>query len=382
MGMHARMRQQLRAQVADRRLSARGGFRMSNSGQFAATPVSGVSDKRPPPTLDGQTGMTVDVRLQGSSSRSSSRVSLPSRPDTVESNPSTTHDPLELPALSPLTIPSPHSSRPSPLLSTQSLSDDDSLRAPSPIMFAHAPLPSPQRCPAQSGEAEPCDIRFYASDNEHGIVPPPHATVSEEIPTSPASPSRAPASLEIGERMPRFHLPTRSPPTTLRPSLELSPEYVRARLEEDRAMLAGCLEDLPTSPCPSYHHRNSTSSAGRSPEIVGAFPNITYADRALEGLPETDEAEKASVLKSEGEFTDERKAVSPEPPLKPERQFYRMWFLVLRRLRQSIKSNTSQDRLLAPPLVVHQAFIQPSGAWSSSSCALWLSLFPLLSIQR
>jgi hypothetical protein len=326
--MHARMRQQLRAQVADRRLSARAGFRMSNSGQLqvADTPVSGVSDKRPPPTLDGQTGMTVDVRLQGSSSRSSSRVSLPFRPDTAESKASATHNPLELPALSPLTIPSPHLSRPSPLLSYQSLSDDDSLRAPSPIMFAHAPLPSPQRRPAQSGEAEPCDFRFNAPDYEHGIVPPLHATVSEEIPASPASPFRAPVSLEVGERMPRFHLPTRSPPSALRPSLELSPEYVRARLEDDRAMLAGCLDGLPTSPCPSYHHRNSTSSAGRSPEIVGALPNITYTDRALAGLPETDEAEKASVLKSEGDFTDERKVVSPEPPLKPERLFYRMCF--------------------------------------------------------
>ena len=323
------MRQQVRVQVADRRFSARASFPLANSGQLAATPVSGVSDKRPPPTLDGQTGMTVDVRLQGSSSRSSSRVSLAFRPDTVESNTSTAHNPLELSDLSPLTIPSPHLSRPSPLSSTKSFCDDDSLRAPSPIMFAHAPLPSPQRRPA---EAEPCDHRFNASDYEHGIAPPPRATVSEEIPTSPASPSRALVSLEVGERMPRFHLPTRSPPSTLRPSLELSPEYVRARFEEDRAMFAGYLEGLPTSPCPSYHHRNSTSSAGRSPEIVGALPNITYTDRALEGLPETDEAEKASVLKSEGEFTDERKVVSPEPPLKPERRFYRMWFLVLRRL--------------------------------------------------
>ena len=373
--MHVRMRQQLRTQVADRRLSSPVGFRMANSGRLAASPVSGLSGKRPRPTLDGQTGMTIDVRLQGSSSLSSSRVSLPFRSDTVESNASTAHNQIELPTLSPLAIPSPHLSRPSPLSSTKSLSDDEGFRTPSPIVFAHAPLPTTQSRPAQSGEEEPCDNRFDASDDEHGIAPPPHATVSEESPpTSPASPSRAPASLELGERMPRFHLPTRSPPSALRPSLELSPEYVRARLEEDRAMFAACLEDLPASPCPSYRRPVSTSSAGRSPEIICALPRITYTDRALEGLPEVDEAEKGSILKSEGEFTDERKgAVSPEPALKPERQFYRMWFLILRRVRQNIKSNTSQDRLLALPLVVHQAFIQLSGAWSSSSCALRFS---------
>ena len=322
--MHAGMRQQLRAQVADRRLSARGGFRMADSGRFAATPVSGVSDKHPPPTLDGRTGMTIDIRLQGSSSRSSSRVSLPFRSDTVESNASTAHNPIELPTLSPLAIPSPNLSRPSPLASTRTLSDDDSFGTPSPIMFAHAPLPFSQRHPAESGEAESCDNRFDASEYEHGVAPPPDTTNSEESPTSPASPSRAPVSLELGERMPRFHLPTRSPPSALRPSLELSPEYVRARLEEDRAMLAGCLEDLPTSPCPSYRRPISTSSSGKSPEITCALPNITYTDRALEGLPEVDEVEKGSIFKSEGECTDERKVASPEPPLKPERQFYRM----------------------------------------------------------
>ena len=365
--MHASLRQQLRAQVDSRRLSTPAGFRLTNSGRLAATPVSGVSDKRPPPTLDGQTGVTVDVRLQGSSSRSSSRVSLPFRSDTAESNASTACNPIELPTLSPLAIPSPHLSR---ISSTRSLSDDDSFRTPSPIVFAHVPLPSPQRRSAQSGEAEPCDIRFDASDCEYGMAPPPHPTVSEESPTSPASPSRAPVSLEVGERMPRFHLPSRSPPSALRPSLELSPEYVRARLEEDRAMFAAYLDDLPTSPCSSYRRPISTSSAGRSPEIISTLPNITYTDRVLEGLPELDEAEKGSVLKSEGECTDERKVVSPEPPLKPERQFYRMWFLVLRRMQRNIKSNISQDRLLALPLVVHQAFIQLSGAWSSSSCAL------------
>lgn len=89
-------------------------------------------------------------------------------------------------------------------------------------------------------------------------------------------------------------------------------------------MFAACLEDLPASPCPSYRRPVSTSSAGRSPEIICALPNITYTDRVLEGLPEVDEAEKGSMLKSDGECTDECKgAMSPEPRLKPERQFYR-----------------------------------------------------------
>jgi len=49
-----------------------------------------------------------------------------------------------------------------------------------------------------------------------------------------------------------------------------------------------------------------------------------YADRALERLPESDEADKGSIAKTEDGYTDERKVVSPEPPpLKPERQFFR-----------------------------------------------------------
>jgi len=56
-----------------------------------------------------------------------------------------------------------------------------------------------------------------------------------------------------------------------------------------------------------------------------------YADRALERLPETDEADKGSIAETEGGYTDERKVVSPEPPpLKPERRFFRKRFLGLR----------------------------------------------------
>jgi len=69
-------------------------------------------------------------------------------------------------------------------------------------------------------------------------------------------------------------------------------------------MLAACLEDFPASPCPSYRRPILTSFAGRSPEIIHALPNTTYTDRALEGLSEVDEAEKGSMLKSDGDFMD------------------------------------------------------------------------------
>ncbi len=86
--MHARIRQ-LRAQTCDQSFSARAassGSAIGTSRQLAGTPVSGVSYKLPSSTLDGQTGMTIDVRLQDSSTRSSSRVSLPFISATVETN--------------------------------------------------------------------------------------------------------------------------------------------------------------------------------------------------------------------------------------------------------------------------------------------------------
>jgi hypothetical protein len=74
--------------------------------RLAAPPISGVSDKLPPQSLDGHTGMTViDLRLHGSSTRSSSPVSLPIEPGSVGSLSSSTHSPIELPAVSPLGIP-------------------------------------------------------------------------------------------------------------------------------------------------------------------------------------------------------------------------------------------------------------------------------------
>jgi hypothetical protein len=321
---------QLHAQIGDSRLSAPAGSRssrISTSRRLAATPLSGVSDKHPP-TLDGHTNLTVDVRLQGSSTRSSSRVSLSG---TVETNTSTAHIPIELPSLSPLGIPSAYLSQPSPQSSTenQSVPEIERFRTPSPIVFAHAPTPSPHNRHTQLHSAEHCDNH----DCEGGTAPAPRAAVSQESLTAPASPSRAPISLEAGERMPRFHLPTWSPPHGLRPSLELSPEYVRVRLEEDRAILAGCSEGRPVSSCSSYRPPISTLSTGKCSNVIGSLPSITYADRALEGLPETDEAEKGSIAKTEGGYADERKVVSPEPsPLKPERQFYRKQFLGLHSL--------------------------------------------------
>jgi hypothetical protein len=299
---------------------------MANSQRLAATPVSGVSDKHTPPTLDGHTGMTVDVRLQSSSSRSSSRASLPG---TAGTNTSTVHIPVHLPSLSPLGIPSAYLSQPSPPSSTenQSFPEIERFRTPSPIVFAHAYVPSLHHGHDQLDPAEPRDNCDY----EGGSGPTPHANISEVSLTASVSPSRAHISLEAGGRMPKFHLPTRSPPNGLRPSLELSPEYVRARLEEDRAILAAHSEDLPASPCPSYRPPIPTFSTGKCPDVIGSLPSIMYADRALERLPESDEADKGSIAKTEDGYTDERKVVSPEPPpLKPERQFFRKRFLGLR----------------------------------------------------
>ncbi|KAI9507250.1 hypothetical protein F5148DRAFT_1309864 [Russula earlei] len=198
-------------------------------------------------------------------------------------------------------------------------------RTPSPIVFADAPLPTPHRNHVQLDAAgKPCNnCCTLCNYREPGITLPPEATVSGEPPASPTSLSRAPISLEINERMPRFHLPTRPPPNGLRPSLELSPEYVRARLEEDRAIFAGGLGHLPASPYSYYR----TPSAGRSPDIAASLPSISYTDHALERLPEVDEGDKGSIAKSEGDLPDQRKTMSmdyPEPPrLKPIRQFYR-----------------------------------------------------------
>jgi hypothetical protein len=323
--MHAK----LRAQSVNQSFSAHANgrcSRMANSQRLAATPLSGVSDKHPPPTLDGHTGMTIDVRLQSSSSRSSSRASLPG---TAGTNTSTVHIPVELPSISPLGIPSAYLSQPSPPSSTenQSFPEIERFRTPSPIVFAHAYEPSPHHRHAQFDPAETRDN----CDCEGGSGLASHAAVSEVSLTAPVSPTRAHISLEASGRMPKFHLPTRSPPNGLRPSLELSPEYVRARFEEDRAILAAHSEDLPASPCPSYRPPISTLSTGKSPDVIGSLPSILYADRTLERLPETDEADKASIAKTEGGYTDERKVVSPEPPpLKPERLFFRKQFLGLR----------------------------------------------------
>lgn len=123
--------------------------------------------------------------------------------------------------------------------------------------------------------------------------------------------------------MPKFHLPTRSPPSGLRPSLELSPEYSLARLETDRATLTRCLENLPSSPCSSHRRLISSLASG---EGLGCLPNSIYMDRALEGLPEVDSADKGSIVKSEDDSVDGCEVVSPgfsESPLKPVRQFYR-----------------------------------------------------------
>ncbi|KAH9985622.1 hypothetical protein BJV74DRAFT_552643 [Russula compacta] len=270
--------------------------------------------------------MTVDVLLHGSSTRVSSRISLPL---TLGTETGSLNIHFQPPALSPLTIPSVDLTQPSPPPSPKSLSPPDVERGqtPSPIIFAQAPLPSAEPPSLQLDAAEePSNNRCASSDHAPGTVVPSHATVSEGPPKCPASPTRVPASLEVGERMPKFHLPTRSPPNGLRPSLELSPDYVRARLEEDRATLAGYLENQPAPPRHSHRHRLSTLGTRKSPDIIGPLPSITYTDRALQGLPEADETDKHSTLKCGVDFLTEREVVSvdlSEPALKPIRQFYR-----------------------------------------------------------
>lgn len=307
-----------------------GGSRLIKSGRSAAIPVSGVSDKLPPPTLDGQTSMTVDVRLHGSLSLSSSRVSVPMTPRTIETAHPSPHFPIALPALPPMTFPSAYLSRPSPPSSTKDLSlpDVDRGRTPSPIIFARARVPCPQHHAQLDAAGEPCDNRCTSSGCDPETDPPYDATLSEEPPRSPTSPSRAPISLEVGERMSRFHLPTRSPPSDLRPSLELSSEYARARLEVDRASLTRRLENLPSSPYSSHRQLLTSLTSGQSLDIIGSRPSITYMDRTLEKLPEVDGADRDSIMmrSEEDNFVDGYKTISPdspEPPLKPVRQFYR-----------------------------------------------------------
>lgn len=324
--MYAEIRDR-RAGEGDRSQSTRViniGPRMNTSGQSATMPGSGVSDKLPPPTLGGQTGVTVDLQLRGSCTRSSSRVSVSLTPGTIATNSHTPHFPIELPTLPPMTFPSSYLSQSSPPSSTKDLSfsDVDRGQTPSPIVFARAPVPSAQHHAQLHAAGEPCDNGCpWGRDPETVHLPPP--TVSEEPFMSPASPSRAPISLEVGERMPKFHLPTRSPPSGLRPSLELSPEYSLARLETDRATLTRCLENLPSSPCSSHRRLISSLASG---EGLGCLPNSIYMDRALEGLPEVDSADKGSIVKSEDDSVDGCEVVSPgfsESPLKPVRQFYR-----------------------------------------------------------
>lgn len=312
--MHARIRE-LRTEEGDQsQLShvVSNGSRIIASGRSAAMPVSSVSDKLPPPTLDDQIGVTVDVQLHPSLTRTSSRVSVPG---TVESSFPSPRFPIELPTLAPMTFPSSYLSPPPSSTKDLGLPGTDRGRTPSPIVFARAAAPSSRHHAA----GQPCDNGCAPSGCDPRTAFPRHAHVSEEPPASPASPSRAATFLELGERMPRFHLPTRSPPNGLRPSLELSPEYARARLEADRATLTKCLEDLPSSPYSSHRQLISSLASGQSLDIVGSFH--------LEGLPEVDGADKDSVAKSECDFVDECKVVppdSPEPqPLKPVRQFYR-----------------------------------------------------------
>lgn len=358
-----------------------GGSRLILSGRSAAIPVSGASDKLPCPTLNAHTSMTVDVRLHGSFSRSSSRVSIPMTPRTIETVHPTPRFPDALPVLPPMAFP-PAYLEPSPLSSTKDLSlpDVDRGRTPSPIVFASPRLPRPQNPAQVEATGEPCDNRRTSSGADPETDPPYDATLSEEPPRSPVSPSRAPISLPVGHRVSSFHLPTRSPPSDLRPSLELSPEYALARLEADRASLTRRLENLTSSPCCSHRQLLTNLTSGQGPEIIGSRPSVIYMDRALDKLPEVDGADGDSVmLKSEeDDFVDGCKAMSPdypEPPLKPVRQFYREQTFHSSPTSNKLSIMITQDRRLVLPLVVHQDFIQLSCLWSFISCALLFTFF-------
>jgi hypothetical protein len=307
-----------------------GGSPLIKSGRSVAIPVRGISDKLPPPALDGQTSMTVDIRLHRSPSLSSSHVSIPMTPRTIETVHPTSQFSIALPALPPMTFPPVYLSQPSPPSSIKdlSLSDVHRGRTPSPIVFARSDVYCPQHNPQLDAAGQPCDNRCTSSGCDRETDPPHDATLSEERPRTPTSPSRAPISLEVGERMSRFHLPTRSPPSGLRPSLELSPEYARAQLEADRASLTRCLENLPSSRSPSHRQLLTSLTSGQSPGFIGSRPSITYMDRTLEKLPEVYGADRDSIMmrSEEDDFVDGYKAVSsvsPEPSLKPVRQFYR-----------------------------------------------------------
>lgn len=386
--MHAKYVRELRTgegdptQIQSTRV-VNGGSRLIMSGRSAAIPVSGVSDKLPRPTLDGHTSMTVDVRLHGSLSLSSSRVSVPMTPRTVETVHSTPQFPIVLPALPPMTFPPAYLSQPSPPSSTKDLSlpDVDRGRTPSPIVFARPRVPCPQTQNHAQLEAtgEPCDNRHTPSGCDPETDRPYNATLSEEPPRSPASPSRAPISLEGGDRMSRFHLPTRSPPIELRPSLELSPEYARARLEADRVSLTRRLENLASSPCSSHRQLLTSLTSGQSPSIMGSCPSITYMDRTLEKLPEVDGSDRDSVmLRSEDGFVGGCKRMSPdypEAPLKPVREFYREQIFHSSPVTNKLSFMAQQGRRLVLALVVHQDFIQLSCLWSFISCALLFSFY-------
>jgi hypothetical protein len=300
--MRARLRQ-LRSQNNNQgQLNCHRGPRLPMPGGSFGSPMSAISDKLPPQSLDDHPGMRLDVQLDRSCTQFSSRTSLPFTRETLETVSSSIHLPIELPTLSPLIIPSAHPSPPSPIPSNNSVPSlaTDRSKTPSPIVFASASIRCPNR---HKGQPTAAGESSYSSAHD------PHSSHSDERPTSPASPSRAPISLDIGEKMPGFHLPTRSPTNSLRPSLELSPEYVRARLEEDRA-------------------------AGN---VIGSFPSIIYTEPVLERLPEVDEAERASVQKSEHKFVSEPKATvsvdqeTESPPLKPVREFYREYHFHPRR---------------------------------------------------
>ncbi|KAI0264748.1 hypothetical protein BC834DRAFT_970673 [Gloeopeniophorella convolvens] len=284
---------------------------------------------------DDKNDSKFDVQLHRSGTRVSSRPQSPKTVDTVVASSSHTHVYLDSSALPPLLIPAAHHHHyhapPSPTMSNKStiFADTDRAQTPSPITFA--PVPSPQRraVPLDGDAGHP--LRYVTSVPDPGALYPidaPDAVAVAVSPPEPApqSPSRARISLDAGDTGRGFHLPTRQSASTLRPSLELSPEYVQARLEQDRAVVAAFAQQ--------QHQHSYPPATPFAADALSSLPTVAYAERALDGLPEVEEAERGkgvdeddadSILKDERDFMDYEGVLEDAgaPPLKPVRQFYR-----------------------------------------------------------
>ncbi|KAI0053199.1 hypothetical protein FA95DRAFT_939824 [Auriscalpium vulgare] len=348
------------------------------SRNFLATNVKAPDERR-------RVEVKLDVHLPTNmtATQYSSHASLPSTnpqtPKTADtafaaSSSVTQFDPLPpLPlasAATSLAAPAP----PSPTLSNKSSIFTDRTQTPSPITFAPVPAAKVRR--AQRAQADSPELQYVQSFPDPGALFYPadsagtaHAiAIATAVPgpsaSSPASPSRERISLDDLDVRRGFHLPlplalARAPDAPLRPSLELSADYARARLQEDReAEIAGEVPVASSSSAtypPLTRVQSSQTSASLKEEDEITLEAIGYKGRTLDGLREEEEGEHdtgsekdgKSVLKEELQFDEE-----PEIGERVTRQFYRS---ARRTLRRPIT--------LAPViwrLVVFQLYVAPS----------------------